>query len=121
MNMIHSLSLILFSDMWQAGIIISVVGYTIVFLALLLLFFVFESIPKLLKITLKRRKRGETEEQMDEEVLITGEVNAAISAALYLYFSELHDEESNVITIKRVSKRYSPWSSKIYGLGRIRP
>jgi hypothetical protein len=47
---------------------------------------------------------------------MTGEINAAISMALYLYFEELHDEESDVVTIKKVSKRYSPWSSKIYGL-----
>ena len=48
--------------------------------------------------------------------LMTGEVNAAIATALYMYFNELHDDESNIITIKKVSKFYSPWSSKIYGL-----
>ena len=35
---------------------------------------------------------------------------------MILFFDEMHDEESNVITIKRVRKTYSPWSSKIYGL-----
>ena len=39
-----------------------------------------------------------------------------IYAALYLFFSELHDEEKYVMTIRKVSKTYSPWSSKIYGI-----
>jgi len=47
---------------------------------------------------------------------MTGEENAAIAAALYLFFSELHDEEKYVMTIRKVSKTYSPWSSKIYGI-----
>lgn len=47
-------------------------------------------------------------------------VNAAIAMALYLHFNEMHDEESNVITIQRVSKTYSPWSSKIYNMRNFR-
>jgi hypothetical protein len=39
----------------------------------------------------------------------------AIAMALHLYYGEVHDDESNVITIKRIERRYSPWSSKIYG------
>jgi len=41
---------------------------------------------------------------------------AAIGMALFLYHQDIHDEESNVLTIKRVNRRYSPWSSKIFGL-----
>jgi len=40
----------------------------------------------------------------------------AIAMALYMYYDEVHDEESNVITIKHIERRYSPWSSKIYGI-----
>ncbi len=43
-------------------------------------------------------------------------VFAAISLALHLYLNDQHDVESNVITIKRIQKRYSPWSSKIYSM-----
>ena len=46
----------------------------------------------------------------------SGEINAAIAMALYLYTSELHDQENPVITMIKVSRTYSPWSSKIYGL-----
>ncbi|MBK7132370.1 MAG: hypothetical protein IPH69_05955 [Bacteroidales bacterium] len=45
---------------------------------------------------------------------------AAVAMALYLYFNEMHDEESNVITIQRISKTYSPWSSKIYNMRNFR-
>jgi hypothetical protein len=47
---------------------------------------------------------------------LSGEVNAAIAMAIYSYMSELHDVESGVITIRRVSKNYSPWSSKLYNM-----
>ena len=47
---------------------------------------------------------------------VSGEINAAIALALYLYSNELHDQENPVITMIKVSKTYSPWSSHIYGL-----
>ena len=50
---------------------------------------------------------------------ISGEVNAAIVMALYLYQHDLHDVEKAVLTIKKVSRTYSPWSSKIYGMNSI--
>lgn len=40
----------------------------------------------------------------------------AIAMALHFFYDEVHDNESNVITIKRIERRYSPWSSKIYGV-----
>jgi len=49
---------------------------------------------------------------------ISGEVNAAIAMALYMYQSELHDLENTVLTAQKVSRTYSPWSSKIYALRR---
>jgi len=44
------------------------------------------------------------------------EVSAAIAMALHLYFAELHDYERTVLTIKKVVRPYSPWSSKIYAM-----
>jgi hypothetical protein len=49
----------------------------------------------------------------------SGEINAAIAMALYLYSNEMHDQENPVITMIRVSRTYSPWSSKIYGLRKL--
>ena len=45
---------------------------------------------------------------------VTDQVVAAIALAFELYDEDLHDTESNVLTIKRVSFP-SPWSAKIYG------
>ncbi len=45
----------------------------------------------------------------------TGDEYAALCTALCLYFGEMHDKEKYAMTIKRVSRPYSPWSSKLYG------
>lgn len=47
---------------------------------------------------------------------VSDEVAAAISLALHLYVQDVHDYERTIITIQKVMRPYSPWSSKIYGL-----
>lgn len=107
----------LFMKIDPYGIGMTVIGYVIVFIALLLLYIVFYNLTKLLTSNLKRlmRKEGHTIDKQ-KSFEISGEVNAAIAAALYLYYNELHDQENTVLTINRVSRAYSPWSSKIYSL-----
>lgn len=56
---------------------------------------------------------------VSEQDRLSGEINAAIVMALYLYTNEIHDQEDPVITMIRVSRTYSPWSSKIYGLRKL--
>ena len=101
----------------QAGIIV-LIGYLIVFVALIVLYLVFRYVlPMFFKIKLYRRAAKEGRALDDsEKVHMTGAVNAAIATAIYLYFNEQHDIESNIITIRKVSKTYSPWSSKIHSL-----
>ena len=70
----------------------------------------------ILRQKMRLKLKGEQSEFTRDELSVTGEINAAIGMALYLHFSELHDYESTVLTIKKVQKTYSPWSSKIYGL-----
>ncbi|MCG8307169.1 MAG: OadG family protein [Cytophagales bacterium] len=99
------------------------VGYLIVFVALITLYFVFQYVPVLLNMYTKRRlKKNMRQRGIDDNVIedltISGEVSAAISAALHLYFNEMHDDEKTVLTIKKISSRYSPWSSKIYNVTR---
>ena len=103
--------------LFPEGIIIAIVGYITVFLALVVLYFVFTYLSKTLnyRARQKLRREGRYKAAEEKQLFIPGDVSAAISLALYLY-NELHDEESNVITIKRISKTYSPWSSKIYTL-----
>lgn len=104
-----------FPDVIVQGGIIALIGYTIVFSALVLLYFTFLYLGKLLAWNTRRRLVQAGKHNKVEEVEITGEEAAAISMAIFLC-RDLHDDESDIITIKRVSKVYSPWSSKIYGL-----
>mgnify|MGYP001233182152 CR=1 FL=1 len=99
------------------GIMISVTGYIIVFVALVLLaFFISAMSNVLMKKQAKRVVASGKQAMNKDELSITGEINAAISLALHLHFNELHDYESHVLTIKKAPRPYSPWSSKLYGI-----
>lgn len=110
---------------WSQIWIITGVGYTVVFMALLLLMFFFRNMPRILNLRLRqkikkvREKTRNGKGQVGEERYLSGEISAAIGMALTLYYKEQHDEESGIITIKRVARTYSPWSSKIYGVNNI--
>ena len=49
-------------------------------------------------------------------LILLGEVIAAISMALHEAQGADHDVEETILTISRVKRSYSPWSSKIYTL-----
>lgn len=98
---------------------ITLIGWAIVFLALVLMVLIFTLVPKIHTYCTERklRKQGKIKkDEVFEASNVSGEENAAIAMAIYMYMNEQHDEESGVITIKRIQRRYSPWSSKIYGL-----
>jgi glutaconyl-CoA/methylmalonyl-CoA decarboxylase subunit delta len=103
-------------DPWGVGM--TFIGMAVVFLSLLLLYILFFNITKLLnyKILRKMKKEGKDITPKKKKAELSGEINAAISIALYLYMSELHDREATVLTINKVARSYSPWSSKIYGM-----
>ncbi len=105
------------AELLKNGLSIAITGYLIVFIALTIIILVFYVLPKILKINVKRKLQKNNSEcikSIDEE--ITGATVAAISTAIYMYFNEQHDDESYDLTIKRISRRYSPWSSKIYSM-----
>lgn len=108
--------IILLNSVWEFGITVTFIGYFIVLAALIFLFLVYLFIPKALDLytRAKLRRAGNKEIAEKDSLEMSGDVNAAISMAIYLCMSERHDEESGKITSKRLSKRYSPWSSKIY-------
>ena len=109
------LDYILLSNIWEFAITVAVIGYLIVLSALIFLFFVYLFIPKVLDFyTRAKLRRAGKKESEESTISHSGEVNAAISMAIYLCMSERHDIESGKITAKKLSKRYSPWSSKIY-------
>ncbi len=106
------------SGLNMENVTIALVGYLIVFSALVLLYFVFNSLPKLINFQarIRLKKKGLIEIAKEKDLSIPGPVAAAIAMALHEHMNELHDEEETVMTIKRVAKVYSPWSSKIYGM-----
>jgi Na+-transporting methylmalonyl-CoA/oxaloacetate decarboxylase gamma subunit len=103
---------------WEAvqagdGIMITIVGILVVFAALTTITFLI----KALKVLANPAKRKATLEDQPVAPLrngISGEVVAAIALALQSHLYELHDEERTVLTITKVSRPYSPWSSKLY-------
>lgn len=99
------------------SLVIAVAGYLIVFLALVLLFAFFTLIPRMMNIRWALKRSGKHGRVLNpEKGDISGEETAAIALALHLYTEEAHDRESGVLTIKRISRAYSPWSSKIYAV-----
>jgi len=100
-----------------SGIGMALIAMSVVFCALALLFLFFKGLGFIM--TKDARKAASlikvTSPGLEKEGL-SGEVNAAIAMALFLYGNELHDQEDPVITMTKVSRTYSPWSSKIYGL-----
>jgi Na+-transporting methylmalonyl-CoA/oxaloacetate decarboxylase gamma subunit len=100
------------------GIGMTLTAMAVVFLGLILLYLCFKGIGNVAISASKRRAQrasGESKETGD----VSGEVLAAISAALYELNEDVHDIENTVLTIQKVKRNYSPWSSKIYGLREI--
>ena len=62
---------------------------------------------------MKKDEAGETPADTSPD---SGDVIAAISAALAQHFATDHDKEDTILTIKRMRKAYSPWNSKIYNM-----
>lgn len=119
----NSLNIILaYSKEYSFAFTLIIVGMVVVFVALSLLVIILNRIPLLLNLFTRLIKK-EPKESMIHEVRdqrIPAQVSAAISAAIYLYLDDIHDKETRIMTIRRVSKTYSPWSSKIYGLNILR-
>jgi len=109
-----------FIELDPYGIGMTIIAMFVVFSALALLYFIYKASGRFFirrGAAAKKVTSGEVKvaaKHGDEEM--SGEVNAAIAMALYLYQNELHDYENTVLTINKVSRNYSPWSSKIYTL-----
>ncbi|MGE0019977.1 MAG: OadG family transporter subunit [Draconibacterium sp.] len=110
-----------FVELDPYGIGMTMIAMMVVFSALAILFIIYKNMGRFFirKATPKASANiaeaavAHTKEEM------SGEVNAAIAMALHLYQNEMHDYENTVLTIQKVSRTYSPWSSKIYTLRKI--
>lgn len=108
------------SKITAESLTIALIGYVIVFISLSGLYYSFKLLPLALGLVNRMRLKKKTKEEVlpAPSQMVSVDVGAAISAALFLYFNEMHDDEKTVLTIEKISKRYSPWSSKIYSVTR---
>ena len=102
------------------GWILALTAMSVVFLALILLYFIFKAIGNANIRAGKKRSAASagTDVKASAYGEVPGEVYAAIATAMHLYQQddEGHDEESFVVTLHHTDRTYSPWSSKIYTL-----
>ena len=110
-----------FSQRDSSGGVMAIIAMTVVFSALVLIFFVLKGFGMAMIAMHERKtskpaevapsvpKRKPAGEQVMEEL-------AAVGLALKMYQEEQHILESTVITINHASRVYSPWSSKIHGI-----
>ncbi len=101
------------------GIGMTVTAMAVVFLGLLILFLVFKQIGNIAINASKRNAQkaaGEGTTIAANAGQESGEIFAAIATALYEMSDDNHDIENTVLTIRKVQRSYSPWSSKIYTL-----
>ena len=116
-----------------SGVVMALTAMTVVFSALILLYLIFKNLGRAMtraasasggaKTAAANGGSGTTGMAMSGASAgggasreLNGEEIAAIAIALRRYEEDLHDIESHVLTINRVARAYSPWSSKIYGL-----
>ena len=114
----------MFAEIDENGFGMTIMAMCIVFSALLMLclsFYAIGTIGKRMSRSNKIKSSGA--DHKDKEVRAatghdSGEEIAAIVMALHEHFNA-HDAENTILTINKVKRAYSPWSSKIYGLREV--
>lgn len=96
---------------WSEILWCSLISIVLVFAVLLLLVFIMQIFGK--AVSYHREITPKQTISLHEEEI------AAITTAIKLYKSALHDKESEVLTILSIKRAYSPWSSKIHGLTQL--
>ena len=99
-------------------LVVTIGGFCIVITALIILFLIFTGFSKLINKDFKKKKEVKNETPKTSTAAgwkVDDDLAVVIGLALSLS-QEVHDIESDEVTITRVERRYSPWSSKIYGL-----
>jgi Na+-transporting methylmalonyl-CoA/oxaloacetate decarboxylase gamma subunit len=103
------------------GFAMTLMAMCIVFSALLILCLAFYGIGAIGKYVSRLNKaRSKGVDVVDVPVTDhdSGEEIAAIVMALHEHFNA-HDAESTILTIRKMKRAYSPWSSKIYSLRQL--
>ncbi len=105
------------------GIGLTVVAVSVVFLALLCISLILKGYGKLIMKTQDRKAKNSsvtkaTDSSATPASQTSGEIYAAIAAAIYMYDEEMHDDENTVITIQKVERAWTPWNAKFYNMNR---
>lgn len=104
------------------GIGMAIIAMSVVFMGLLLLFLSFKLVGYIATTLSKRnamKAAGITDMKEAEKQNIgsnSADEIAAIAMAMHEFQNDAHDIEDMILTINRVKRTYSPWSSKIYTL-----
>ena len=107
---------------WPEMLLMAGIGFALVFLVLVLLIYIMRFMGWVFTRQKKAAKVAAGVAVADDdhhEAITDQEIAAAIITALKLYKSNLHDQESEMLTIHRITRAYSPWSSKIHGLTQL--
>ena len=110
-----------FAEKDANGFAMTIMAMGIVFTALLVLclcFYAIGEIGKYFSRVKKAESQGIDVTELSRDDHDSGEEIAAITMALHQHFN-VHDNESNLLTIRKIRRAYSPWSSKIYGINQI--
>jgi Na+-transporting methylmalonyl-CoA/oxaloacetate decarboxylase gamma subunit len=84
-----------------------------VFSALIALYFFFKLSGNIAKgMSEKKVAQSGTLSAVRSHTHLSGEVLAAISAAIHEMREDQHDLESTILTIQHVKRNYSPWNAK---------
>ena len=105
---------------WGEMLLMAGIGFLIVLLVLTMLIFIMRGMGW--AFTRERKPRvaaTPVSEPASDHAISDQELVAAIATALKLYKSDLHDRESETLTINRITRAYSPWNSKIHGLTQV--
>ena len=104
------------------GVGMAVSAMSVVFCGLLVLFISFRLVGNF-SVRMSKRNAMKAQHVTDSKAAsklnlgeASGEVIAAIAMALHEEQGGDHDVEETILTISRVKRSYSPWSSKIYTL-----
>lgn len=95
------------------GGLLTLTSMLVVFLGLIALYFFFKISGNIAKRMSQRQvAKSGTLSAVRSHTHLSGEVLAAISAAIYELKEDQHDIESTILTINQVKRNYSPWNAK---------
>lgn len=106
------------NDKW--GGMITITAMLVVFTALIGLYLFFKLSGNIAtRISQRNVAKSGSLSAARSQTNLSGEVLAAISAAIYEMKEDQHDIESTILTIRQVKRDYSPWSAKWKSLRKL--